>query len=92
VIARDAVSACAPGRVELLGNHTDYNEGVVLGAAINRVICVSGRRDDGSIRIISSGFGEVEIDLAELRPFRQPRWANYIVGVAAETRRFYLRF
>ena len=29
VITRDAVSACAPGRVELLGNHTDYNEGVV---------------------------------------------------------------
>ena len=86
MIARDAVSACAPGRVELLGNHTDYNEGVVLGAAINRVICVSGRRDDRSIRITSAGFGEVEIDIAELRPFRQPRWANYIVGVAAELR------
>ena len=35
------VSAYAPGRVELLGNHTDYNEGVVLGAAIDRGITVS---------------------------------------------------
>ena len=34
------ISAYAPGRVELLGNHTDYNEGVVLGAAIDRGITV----------------------------------------------------
>ena len=43
VITREAVSACAPGRVELLGNHTDYNEGVVLGAAINRVMRASAQ-------------------------------------------------
>jgi galactokinase len=44
---RGTVSACASGRVELLGNHTDYNEGVVLGAAINRMICVSGVKTIG---------------------------------------------
>src|SRR5215813_14377185 len=86
VITREAVSACAPGRVELLGNHTDYNEGVVLGAAINRVICVSGTRDDRAIRIRSGGFGEVETDVANLRPLGDARWANYILGVAAELR------
>src|SRR5215510_5802326 len=86
VITRDAVSACAPGRVELLGNHTDYNEGVVLGAAINRVISVSGIRDDRAIRIRSGSFGEVEIDASELRPLRDAPWANYILGVAAELR------
>jgi galactokinase len=37
------VSAYAPGRIELLGNHTDYNEGVVLGAAIDRGITISGK-------------------------------------------------
>jgi galactokinase len=86
VITRDAVSACAPGRVELLGNHTDYNEGVVLSVAINRMICVSGARNDKSIRIRSGGFGEVEIDASELRPLRDARWANYMLGVAAELR------
>ena len=86
MITHDAVSACAPGRVELLGNHTDYNEGVVLGAAINRVICVSGTRDDRAIRIRSGGFGEVETDVANLRPLGDARWANYILGVAAELR------
>jgi len=86
VIAPAAVSACAPGRVELLGNHTDYNEGVVLGAAINRVICVSGTKKDRLIRIASGGFGEVEIDAAELRPLQDARWANYILGVGVELR------
>ena len=68
VTADDTASARAPGRVELLGNHTDYNEGVVLGAAINRVICVSGTRDDRLIRITSDTFGEITADAAELRP------------------------
>ena len=86
VITHNAISACAPGRVELLGNHTDYNEGVVLGAAINRLICVSGTRDDRSIRITSAGFGEVEIAAAKLQPLCDARWANYILGVAAELR------
>ena len=86
MITLDAVSACAPGRVELLGNHTDYNEGVMLGAAIDRVICVSGISDDRSIRITSAGFGEAEIDAAKLQPLCDARWANYILGVAAELR------
>lgn len=86
VTADDRASARAPGRVELLGNHTDYNEGVVLGAAINRVICVSGTRDDRSIRITSDGFGEIKTDAAELRPLQANRWANYILGVASELR------
>ena len=86
MITHDTVSACAPGRVELLGNHTDYNEGVVLGAAINRVISVSGVKNDRSIRLTSANFGEVEIHSAELRPLQERRWANYILGVADELR------
>src|SRR5262249_34976665 len=86
MITHDRVSACAPGRVELLGNHTDYNEGVVLGAAINRFICVSGVKDDRFIRITSADFGEVEVCPAKLRPLQGKRWANYILGVADELR------
>ena len=86
MITDDTASARAPGRVELLGNHTDYNEGVVLGAAINRAICVSGKRLDQSIHITSDGFGEVKADAAELRPLRANRWANYVLGVASELR------
>jgi galactokinase len=90
VITYDTVSACAPGRVELLGNHTDYNEGVVLGAAINRLITVSGVKNDRSIRLSSADFGEVEIQPAELRPLQEGRWANYILGVADELRNLHV--
>ena len=80
-----AASAYAPGRVELLGNHTDYNEGVVLGAAIDRGLTVRGRkRDDGMISIESSTMGYVEIARSALRPLEENRWANYALGVANE--------
>src|SRR5438477_7646929 len=79
------ITARAPGRVELLGNHTDYNQGVVLGAAIDRCINVNGnRRDDGMIQIHSHDFGKVEIPLSELRPRSEDRWANYALGVVRE--------
>lgn len=87
MIRHDSVSACAPGRVELLGNHTDYNEGVVLGAAINRFIRVSGTKQPRSIRINSTSFGAVQISSEELRPVQEARWANYVLGVADELRK-----
>ena len=81
----NSASAYAPGRVELLGNHTDYNEGVVLGAAIDRGVRVKGaRRDDDIIEICSREFGEVQIRLPELKPLTESRWANYPLGVASE--------
>ena len=84
MIAHDTVSARAPGRVELLGNHTDYNEGVVLGAAINRLVRVSGTKSHASIRVTSADHGRIEMNPAKLRPLREARWANYILGVADE--------
>jgi galactokinase len=77
--------AYAPGRVELLGNHTDYNEGLVLGAAIDRGLNITGeRRDDELIVLNSSTFGSVRIGRAELQPQKEHRWANYALGVASE--------
>ncbi|HXA10545.1 MAG TPA: galactokinase family protein, partial [Chthoniobacterales bacterium] len=79
------VEAYAPGRVELLGNHTDYNQGLVLAAAINRGLKVSGeRRSDGLITLRSSSLGEFEIARDDLRPQTEPRWANYVLGVVRE--------
>ena len=87
MITHETVSARAPGRVELLGNHTDYNEGVVLGAAINRLIRVSGTKNPGSVRVTSAGFGKIEVHPSSLRPLQEARWANYTLGVADELRR-----
>jgi galactokinase len=77
--------AYAPGRLELLGNHTDYNEGVVLAAAIDRGLTVKGElRNDGFIAISSTLMGRVELPSAELRPQKEQPWANYALGVADE--------
>jgi galactokinase len=65
--------AFAPGRVELLGNHTDYNQGLVLAAAIDRGLRVSGaRRDDRRIALCSNSAGGFEGDLDNLRPVAEP--------------------
>lgn len=81
-----SVSAHAPGRVELLGNHTDYNAGVVLAAAIDRGLTVTGSpRDDGLIALKSLNLGgEITVAIDELRPRTDARWANYALGVARE--------
>ena len=82
---RGIASAFAPGRVELLGNHTDYNEGLVLGAAIDRGVTVNGRaRADDLIRLSSRLMGTVEANVHELRPQTGATWANYVLGVAQQ--------
>jgi galactokinase len=82
------VSAYAPGRVELLGNHTDYNQGVVLAAAIDRGLTVAGaRRDDDVIQLSSQLLDDpITVSLSDLRPQTTARWANYALGVVEQFR------
>ncbi len=74
----------APGRVNLIGEHTDYNEGFVLPFAINRRTVVAlGSREDRRMRVGSAFADEVaEIDLDELSLDRLDGWAAYPLGVA----------
>ena len=75
-------SSFAPGRVELLGNHTDYNGGVVLSAAIDLGVSARGRpRSDRQIFLTSDGVpGRVAADLENL--IACDGWADYPLGVA----------
>ena len=75
------VTAYAPGRVELLGNHTDYNEGYVLSAAIDRGVTITGSRtDDARISLNSSTMRlAATAELGDIRPART--WADYPLGV-----------
>lgn len=74
----------APGRVNLIGEHTDYNDGFVLPFAIDRRTVVALReRDDRMLRVASAHSGElVELDLAALEPAHLGGWAAYPLGVA----------
>jgi galactokinase len=81
--------ARAPGRIEVIGNHTDYNGGTVLGAAIDRDTWVGlARRRDGVRRFASDGrpgLVELRTDTMERRTGGQS-WANYPLGVLAAMR------
>ncbi|KGM27205.1 galactokinase [Photorhabdus luminescens] len=75
----------APGRVNLIGEHTDYNDGFVLPCAINYYIIVAAaKREDNIIRVVSVDYGNQldEFDISQPIKFDENKmWANYIRGV-----------
>jgi galactokinase len=79
------IVSVAPGRVNLIGEHVDYNDGFVLPAAIERWTAIAaGRRKDHLVRVLSSAMkGSVDIHLDEPLQRSQPQWANYLRGVLA---------
>jgi len=79
------VAVRAPGRVNLIGEHTDYNDGFVLPIAIDREITALVRpRADQTVVLRSIGAaGEATVDLAGPIEPAEPRWANYCRGVLA---------
>jgi galactokinase len=78
-----AVVGCAPGRVELLGNHTDYNGGLVMAAAIDRSTVVVGRRSTGrEASVVSVNFGQTDdFSLDQIERTEAGAWSRYVRGV-----------
>jgi len=74
----------APGRVNLIGEHTDYNDGFVLPAAIDRSIDFAGRkRADRLVRVHSLDFNAAaEFSLDDIQKDPSKPWSNYIRGVS----------
>jgi galactokinase len=81
--------ARAPGRLEVLGNHTDYNEGLVMSVAVDRYIEIAASpRADGRIELVSSVFPQREVfAVTDIQRNPEAPWADYVKGVLLELRR-----
>lgn len=73
----------APGRINLIGEHTDYNGGFVMPAAINYdTVFAIGEADDGKSEVYAVKYGEpFPVNLTDPQPVSSPGWANYLLGV-----------
>lgn len=74
----------APGRVNLIGEHTDYNDGFVMPTAIDLATWISAvPRVDRKVRAFSENFAEeIEFDLDQPNPRAKGHWSDYVRGVA----------
>ena len=74
----------APGRVNLIGEHTDYNDGLVLPIALpNQILVTASARTDGVLAVASTGHdGVIEFSLDSLQPGSVEDWAAYPAGAA----------
>lgn len=79
------IRATAPGRVNLIGDHTDYMEGLAMPMAIQMATVITGTRTEGRIHLTSDGAeGIVEIDLPARDPAStSPAWGSYVAAVAS---------
>lgn len=80
--------ARAPGRVELLGNHTDYNQGLVMALAVDKFITLAGApRGDDTVELVTTAFpAPARFTLDRLERDPAAPWADYPKGVLAQLR------
>ncbi len=76
----------SPGRINIIGEHTDYNDGFVFPAAVDKGIYAAIQKTGGNI---STAYAldmdsKIEFDLEKLKPSKEGSWENYVFGVVAE--------
>ena len=80
--AEPEIVAYAPGRIEVLGNHTDYNEGYVFSAAIDKGTFFAVSKVEGTACELTAGdlMETVKFDISDVKSVAEMTWANYVLG------------
>ncbi|WP_299058853.1 galactokinase [uncultured Polaribacter sp.] len=76
----------SPGRINIIGEHTDYNGGFVFPAAVDKGIAAALQKSDsGHCTAIALDLdSRIEFELAKIKPSKEGSWENYVFGVVAE--------
>ena len=84
--ANEPLIVRSPGRINLIGEHTDYNNGFVLPAAIDKeALLATSLREDDEIHLYAYDLNEkFTIRITDLKPIGDTNWPNYILGVVAQ--------
>lgn len=82
----DPILIFSPGRINIIGEHTDYNDGFVFPAAVDKGIAAAIQKSDTGIctAIALDMDSTVEFELDKLKPSKEGSWENYVFGVVAE--------
>jgi len=76
----------SPGRINVIGEHTDYNDGFVLPASVDKAVFIAiEKRDDDKIKLFAHDLDEhYETSISSIHPIPDGHWANYIIGSVAQ--------
>jgi galactokinase len=82
----DPIMIFSPGRINIIGEHTDYNDGFVFPAAVDKGIVAAISKSDSNVSTVYASDKQetLEFSIDEIKPFSQGSWQNYILGVVAE--------
>lgn len=85
IFQAEPVLVKSPGRINIIGEHTDYNGGLVMPAAIDKAVYVAiSKRDDHEIHLYSDSYQSKCVSSVTAIEKTEHNWANYILGVANE--------
>lgn len=79
----------SPGRINIIGEHTDYNEGFVFPAAVNKgIVAAIQKTKNKTTTIFALDLNSnIDIDLDTIQPLKKGRWENYVLGIIAEIKK-----
>ena len=83
---QDPILIFSPGRINIIGEHTDYNEGFVFPAAVNKgIVAAIQKSDSGCSTVYAMDMtSKIDFNLDTIKPLQPGSWENYVFGVIVE--------